>query len=177
MFRNGKNPSVLLHKFSVRTVQIKIFRHGWWNQCLSCWVSPWDFERNVISVLSTHLPHPLKNRCKTPLLEHPKSSCLQMQSIATEKHACKSFSLFGLRSNPVSLTGRLRLIAWRGLHGLLCTEAGHAHASAGEVTSAVETWVCFSLQLRAIAFLTRQQAARHRLLTLLLSQHWEGVYS
>lgn len=81
-----------------------------------------------------------------------------MQSIGTGKHACKSFSLLGLWSNPTSLAGYPRLIAWGRL---LCAEAGHAHATAGDVALAVETWVCFSLH---------QQASWHRLLALLLNQ-------
>lgn len=99
------------------------------------------------------LPHPPQNRCKIPLPEQPKPSRLQMQFITIGKHACKSFSHFGLWSNPASLAGCPRLIAWKG-----------RHASAGEVTSATEAWVCFSLQLGPIAFLTQQQVAQHGLL-------------
>jgi len=65
-------------------------------------------------------------------------------------------SRFGLRSNPVSLAGCPKVTAWRELHGLLCTEAGHVHSSAEKVTLAIETWVCFFLELGAIAFLTLQ---------------------
>ena len=79
--------------------------------------------------------------------------------------------MFCLLINPVNLAGHPGLTDWRVLCALLGMGQATCNTSAGEVTLAMETWVCSGLHLGATAFLIQQQVAQHGLLTLLLSQH------
>lgn len=85
----------------------------------------------------------------------------------------KSLLTFHLLINPVSLAGHPGLTAWRAQ---CAWKQATCNTSAGEVTLAVETCVCLGLHLGATVLLTQQQAAQHRLPTLLLSQHPEVAY-